>query len=170
MMCNLSINSRFSILSMATRYERLLQAASELHGCKGPADAARLLQISDQVLTNWKNRDVPAKELLTVARIIGCDPFWLETGESEMVTGQLVRDENLKRLLAAAQGIPDYAVQEAIARIEGLMKMLQQVPAQALPPPADRRQIIKHGATDFEPRPDTGPRRRADDTKEGKAT
>lgn len=59
---------------------RLLFAAKELKGIESPAELARLLNISDQVLTNWKSRGIPRKEIMDIAEAIGCNPYWLRDG------------------------------------------------------------------------------------------
>jgi hypothetical protein len=66
------------------RYRRLLIAAYELKGMVKASEVARLLIESDQTMYNWSTRGVPDKELLRLSRAIGCNPFWLETGEGDM--------------------------------------------------------------------------------------
>ena len=45
-------------------------------------DLARKIGISTQALNNWFNRDnIPGDKLFEVAKELGCDPKWLNTGE-----------------------------------------------------------------------------------------
>jgi hypothetical protein len=78
---------------MSTDYERMMEAAEKLHGLTNPADVGRLIGQYDQMMTNWKSRGIPSKELLNVAKILGCDPFWLRDNEGEMVTIKLTKDD-----------------------------------------------------------------------------
>lgn len=84
---------RYRLTFMNTAFERMLEAAEKLRGLTNPADVARLIGQYDQMMTNWKSRGIPSKELLNIAQVIGCDPFWLRDGEGEMVTLKLTKDD-----------------------------------------------------------------------------
>jgi hypothetical protein len=71
-------------------YDRLLQSASELKQWKTAADIARRLSecgvdVTDQVMTNWRTRGVSAKGIIESAKHIGCRPIWLYDGTGDMV-------------------------------------------------------------------------------------
>ena len=66
-------------------YTRLLQAAKILKQAERAAAVARLLNISEQLLTNWKSRGIPAEKITIIAKTLGCRPYWLEDGEGEML-------------------------------------------------------------------------------------
>ena len=66
-------------------YTRLLEAAKILKQAERAAAVARLLNISEQVLTNWKTRGIPAEKITIIAKTLGCRPYWLEDGEGEML-------------------------------------------------------------------------------------
>lgn len=72
---------------MTDDFDRMMEAASKLKGCKTAAEVVRLLGISengDQLMTNWKARGVPRARINDIARKIGCNPFWLEDGDGIM--------------------------------------------------------------------------------------
>lgn len=64
--------------------ERLYQAAKELKNIEKPAQLARLLNISQQTLTNWESRGVSQQGLVKAQSLIGVSVTWLVTGEGQM--------------------------------------------------------------------------------------
>lgn len=64
--------------------DRLLAEAGQRADLKNEADLARLLFPGEpnphQRLYNWKERDIPRAERLTVAARIGVNPIWLDKG------------------------------------------------------------------------------------------
>lgn len=72
---------------MHPTFARLLEAGAKIKHLDSQTKIARLLNISDQVITNWKSRGVPEKMFIKVSRAIGCHPFWLEDGHGDMVFG-----------------------------------------------------------------------------------
>lgn len=72
---------------MGNNYDRLMEAARVLCKCETAADVARYLGIeenSDQIMTNWKARGIPAARIIDISKKIGCNPYWLESGEGIM--------------------------------------------------------------------------------------
>jgi phage repressor protein C with HTH and peptisase S24 domain len=74
---------------MKNDYARLLLAARQLKGWKGPTETASGLtaagyEVSEQTMTNWKSRGVSSIGYRKAARIIGCRPAWLEFEEGDM--------------------------------------------------------------------------------------
>lgn len=61
---------------------RLFEAAKE-KGLKNPADIARYLNKSQQVLKNWEERGVSARALPEVSEALGISEKWLRTGEAD---------------------------------------------------------------------------------------
>ena len=61
-----------------------MEAAEKLHGLKTHAEIGKLIGQYDQMLTNWKTRGIPSKEVLDIARAIGCNPYWLRDGTGNM--------------------------------------------------------------------------------------
>lgn len=92
---------------MSNDYERMMEAAKKLHELTNPADVARLIGQYDQMMTNWKARGIPSKEILNVAKLLGCDPFWLRDGDGEMTTLKLTKEDikavEINRSLKVAQ-------------------------------------------------------------------
>jgi phage repressor protein C with HTH and peptisase S24 domain len=77
-----------SIRAMRTIHEtmsRVYQAAKELRGIEGPAEVARLLNESPQLINNWERRGVSSSGLLKIALTLGCRAAWLSTGEGSMI-------------------------------------------------------------------------------------
>ena len=58
-----------------------LQERAKLLGAVGNSAIARLLNESPQVVTNWQKRGVPPKKFLDIARALGKDVEWLQTGK-----------------------------------------------------------------------------------------
>jgi hypothetical protein len=81
-MPQLSLNT---MCYMAKDFDRLMQAARVLKQWDTQAEVARKLAVDDQIMTNWKARGVPKQRIIEIARKIGCNPFWLEDGEGEML-------------------------------------------------------------------------------------
>lgn len=78
---------------MASDYERLLKAASELKGWDSPSEVATGLtragyEVTPQKMTNWKSRGVSQEGLMNTSRIIGCRPHWMESGDGPMLDNQ----------------------------------------------------------------------------------
>lgn len=66
--------------------KRLLDAARDIKRLKNFADIARLLEESEQTLTNWKKRGVPKGKTVAICQKLGCRPEWLESGDGPMTT------------------------------------------------------------------------------------
>ncbi|MGC3025809.1 hypothetical protein ACPUER_11755 [Burkholderia sp. DN3021] len=64
--------------------ERLYRAAKELQGVEGPANVARLLNESPQLINNWERRGMSASGMIRAASVIGCRADWLKTGDGRM--------------------------------------------------------------------------------------
>lgn len=69
---------------MKKAYARMMEAAKKLHGLNTQAEVGKLIGQYDQMLTNWKTRGIPNKEVLDIARAIGCNPYWLRDGTGNM--------------------------------------------------------------------------------------
>ena len=89
-------------------YYRLLEAANQLKNTGRPADVARLLNISEQVMTNWKSRGIPADKITKVAKTIGCRPYWLEDGDGEMLDVTYNLSNQQSHVLKAMQNMDEY--------------------------------------------------------------
>ncbi|HDR9135086.1 TPA: hypothetical protein QDA91_006289 [Burkholderia vietnamiensis] len=72
--------------------ERLYRAAKELQGVEGPANVARLLNESPQLLNNWERRGMSAAGMIHAASVIGCRADWLKTGGGRMVDEGLAKE------------------------------------------------------------------------------
>ncbi len=85
----------------STQFGRLLIAARAKHReIRTPADVARHLDISQQKLTNWKKRGLPAKIIDYLADEFSCQYKWLKTGEGNMSiepTKFVSKDDKVKR-------------------------------------------------------------------------
>lgn len=85
----------------STEFGRLLIAARNKHKeIKTPADLARNLDVTQQKLTNWKRRGLPAREFDFLADKFGCNYKWLKTGEGAMhsrPTKFLSKDEMVRK-------------------------------------------------------------------------
>lgn len=64
---------------------RLYAAAKELWDVDGPANVARLLNESPQLINNWERRGMSAAGIIEAARTIGCRAEWLRSGDGDMV-------------------------------------------------------------------------------------
>lgn len=77
------INRLFSLVAM----ERVIDRILRWEGGKSEADIARELLITPQRLNNWKNRDVPARQLQRLAQHYG--------RSVEVLTGAVPEDDLL---------------------------------------------------------------------------
>lgn len=75
---------RYRLHAMQNAFTRMMEAAEKLRGVKTPAEVGKLIGQYDQMMTNWKSRGIPSKEVLDIAKAIGCDPYWLRDGVGEM--------------------------------------------------------------------------------------
>ncbi|WP_157651453.1 hypothetical protein [Burkholderia ubonensis] len=64
--------------------QRLYDAAKELRDVEGPANVARLLNESPQLLNNWERRGMSAAGIIKAAAAIGCRAEWLKSGVGDM--------------------------------------------------------------------------------------
>lgn len=69
--------------------ERLLFAAEKL-GVKGPSMLARSLNVSEQVVTNWRYRGVSNSGAVEAQRTFGISSNWILKGEEPMMLKELV--------------------------------------------------------------------------------
>ena len=72
---------------MATDFDRMMEAAEVLCRCKSQTQVGELLELgdnADQILTNWKSRGIPKSRIISIATILGCNPYWLINGSGEM--------------------------------------------------------------------------------------
>lgn len=74
-----------TIARMHATMERLYEAARLLHQIEGPAQLAKFLNISEQLVNNWQRRGVSKGGMLDAQKQIGCSATWLETGVPPMM-------------------------------------------------------------------------------------
>ncbi len=76
--------------------ERLAKAAKELKGKVRPVEIGRLINESEQTISNWKARGVPSAKFVDIAVALGCRPEWLAHGHGSMteITGYLSASES----------------------------------------------------------------------------
>ncbi|PQV51003.1 phage repressor protein C with HTH and peptisase S24 domain [Paraburkholderia sp. BL21I4N1] len=65
--------------------ERLYEAARLLHQIEGPAQLAKFLNISEQLVNNWQRRGISKGGMLDAQKAFGCSATWLETGIPPMM-------------------------------------------------------------------------------------
>ncbi|MGU2439539.1 hypothetical protein ACTXHA_03975 [Burkholderia cenocepacia] len=70
---------------------RLYEAARELYRVEGPANLARLLNESPQLINTWERRGISSAGILKVSAAIGCRAEWLKDNEGPMVEGSAGR-------------------------------------------------------------------------------
>lgn len=63
---------------------RLYQAASRIKGVEGPSAVGALLGEKPQTIKNWESRGVSESGKVKARERIGCDTYWLSTGEGTM--------------------------------------------------------------------------------------
>jgi DNA-binding transcriptional regulator YiaG len=74
-----------NIARMHATMERLYEAARLLHKIEGPAQLAKFLNISEQLVNNWQRRGISKGGMLDAQKYIGCSATWLETGVPPMM-------------------------------------------------------------------------------------
>jgi hypothetical protein len=93
--CNNTVFTSQTIVCMKKLHEtveRLYVAAKTLKQVEGPANLARLLNESPQLINNWERRGMSASGILRAAPIVGCRVEWLKTGDGEMVDESSKKD------------------------------------------------------------------------------
>lgn len=86
--------------------ERLFIAAQSHCGCDSWADIGRLLDESDQTMTNWKTRGIPKEKLLEIAEKVRVNPYWLRDGGNQPMVVRYSMDKDLIDLLNVAEELP----------------------------------------------------------------
>jgi DNA-binding transcriptional regulator YiaG len=79
-----------TIARMHATMERLYEAARLLHQIEGPAQLAKFLNVSEQLVNNWQRRGISKGGMLDAQKLIGCSATWLETGTPPMLAATLV--------------------------------------------------------------------------------
>jgi hypothetical protein len=141
-MFNTVASGVFKLNKMRDSYARLLQAARELNKADNPADLARLLEKSDQVVQNWKTRGVPPGELINIEEKIGALARWVATGRGAMTiklaTSTITADQ--QQILTVMEGVNPQAREALLQGISLLLKSHQSVVTDSARPQPD------HGA------------------------
>jgi DNA-binding transcriptional regulator YiaG len=78
-----------TIARMHATMERLYEAARLLHQIEGPAQLAKFLNVSEQLVNNWQRRGISKGGMLDAQKLIGCSATWLETGSPPMLAAGL---------------------------------------------------------------------------------
>jgi DNA-binding transcriptional regulator YiaG len=78
-----------TIARMHATMERLYEAARLLHQIEGPAQLAKFLNISEQLVNNWQRRGISKGGMLDAQKKIGCSATWLETGVPPMMVASV---------------------------------------------------------------------------------
>ncbi len=66
--------------------ERLFKAYEEIKKEEATqAKISRMLNLSFQVVANWKSRGVPAEYMLEAERLLGCSATWIKYGQGAMI-------------------------------------------------------------------------------------
>lgn len=108
------------------------------------SDVARLLNESDQTLTNWENRGISKEGLIQIQEEIGCSLTWVRDGSGSMRIGPHgpheqpsapnARDKTLETLI---RYMPLSARTMTIAYVRCLLEMMEKSPEMF----ADKKQI-----------------------------
>lgn len=104
---------------IAPDMQRLFDAATENTNAQSWADIGRLIDESDQTMTNWKKRGIPEGKLLNVAAAVKANPYWLRDGGDLPRINVYTIDKDLGDLLRVAEPLPQdykrFLVQESVA-------------------------------------------------------
>lgn len=98
-----------TIASMHDSMARLAKAALEIKGATGHAQIARLLNESEQTITNWAKRGVSIPGAIKAERHIGCQAIWVLYGEGEAPQTPDKITQHRYRTAKASQAIPHHA-------------------------------------------------------------
>lgn len=84
-----------------TQFGRLMIAANAVNShIKIPADLSKDMDVSEQVLGNWKTRGLPAKEITSLAERYKCSYKWLKDGVGPMHMELVASDSSGVRMQA----------------------------------------------------------------------
>lgn len=106
--------------------QRFYEAAMKHTNAKSWADIGRLINESDQTVTNWKRRGIPESKLLDVATAVKANPYWIRDGGDLTMTNIYAIDKDLSDLLRVAEPLPKnykrFLIQESVALAELVSK------------------------------------------------
>jgi hypothetical protein len=128
---------------------RLYLAAKTLRGIEGPAEVARLLNESPQLVNNWERRGISSAGMLKAADTLGCRANWIAKGEEPMIEsgtqtpdspqGTTWTKKLIERLIDAdARGEVSKEIAEIVNKILDL-----QLAGASTATPADRSRLVE---------------------------
>lgn len=121
----LTKNNRGSKKQGMTLAERIIKARS--HAELTQEELAKKSGISQQAISRLETgKQKTTTDIVSIAIACGVRPEWLALENGEMVDGLYITGDKMKHLFKVAQGLPDYAVDEAIKRIADLAQLLQK--------------------------------------------
>ncbi|WP_308142845.1 hypothetical protein [Burkholderia pseudomallei] len=116
--------------------ERLYHAAKELKGVEGPANVARLLNESPQLINNWERRGMSAAGMIRAAPLIGCRADWLKSGDGRMADAgslkETLQDSNISAGRHDQRHTRAPAVSDIQTRAERLASAIKEAAANGL--------------------------------------
>jgi len=104
---------------------RLMEAARNNCGCSSWADLGRYIGESDQTLTNWKTRGIPADKYLSLAAMVKTNPYWLESGNEHLRTVYPTADESIAELVHVAEELPEEYQRHLIKQGKDLVDLMR---------------------------------------------
>lgn len=109
--------------------DRLLMAVKSKHPeVRNLADLSRILNTTQQNITNWINRGIPRSKTIEYSTKFGCSIAWLDKGDGEMTDGGR-QDNNIQEEILQILGIDPSTL--TIDRIEYL-RSCAKVPDESL--------------------------------------
>lgn len=98
--------------------ERLYRAAKELRGVEGPANVARLLNESPQLINNWERRGMSAAGMIRAASVIGCRVDWLKTGVGRMADEGTTKESLQSSNIRTGQHVERHSTTPSVDRTD----------------------------------------------------
>jgi hypothetical protein len=133
---------------MKPTFERLMRAARELQKKTTPSEVGKLIDESDQTMSNWKGRGVPKAKHIDIAKTLGCDPEWLATGVGEMRRGAAAfgAGDQVKEPEPRAYAHPNETIAQIVSLLEATDDVGRGIGLMAVSQALERYRPIKENA------------------------
>lgn len=86
--------------------QRFFLAAMKHTSARTWADIGRLINETDQNLTNWKRRGIPENKLLSLAEFVNANPYWIRDGGDIPMINVYKFDKDTEDLLRVSESLP----------------------------------------------------------------
>lgn len=120
LLCNTGLDEVVTLPKMHPSTARLFDAARLPDGDNGTAALARLLNVSDQRVTNWKKRGISLEAALDAQRKIGVNAVWLLDGAGSQTPPASPADQDAASINPVAVGVVSFLAADLAYHLDQL--------------------------------------------------